>query len=466
MAISPDGKLLVCSGSKENNVTFYSVDTSTGELYLKKEFLQGTVGYPGFTNFDFDLNTCQIIASAYRERYEEILTFLPNTNNDSFELRNELIADSSNSRSSLIDNTSIRMLDAHHFIYAGAAPSIPGTVYKRISVFTIDTIRNSLTSLSLFDSVKATFKNICVSNNREDIYFISNEFFHFRCDSTYQRYVRDSTLGRGNGGLCVTVSADDRFVFTGLDNSFSLYSRDSSTGNLSLIKTIKDGETGIQGLENISSLTISNDSKCLYIGTNSGIKYFSCDLQNNLLTYWGPVVLPCNNIALSYDNKTLIGATGNRIFVYSRDTVTGNLTKYDSLTCSHISPKKIAITNNGKYLFAFAFGLGNTGNGIEIFKNSPKVSINYKCFSSQKELRISYSSNGSFLSVKIKGLNSSLKLKLFDLSGRTVWQSNQLEPYLNDCNINIPKSYLRQPRVGEIITDKSRRLFFLTHFSD
>ena len=150
-----------------------------------------------------------------------------------------------------------------------------------------------------------------------------------------------------NGSYGVVISNDDKFVYTAssTDDAVSVFARNSVTGNLTYItQYVDDGNGGtIDGLSNAKRLCISPDDNFIYVPTSSddAIVCFSRNTATGLLTYVQTIkdgvggvdglngahqciVSPSNNFLY------VVGYIDDMVSVFSRNVVTGVLTYVQS----------------------------------------------------------------------------------------------------------------------------------------
>lgn len=145
------------------------------------------------------------------------------------------------------------------------------------------------------------------------------------------------------GSYGVVVSPDDKFVYTAssTDDAVAVFSRDTSTGDLTFVEVhIDDGLGGsIDGLNNSRRLTISPNGAYLYVpaATDDAIVVFTRNSTTGKLTYVetqkdgvsGVDGLDgAHEVVVSPDNKHLylVGSIDDAIAVFSIASGTGALT--------------------------------------------------------------------------------------------------------------------------------------------
>jgi 6-phosphogluconolactonase (cycloisomerase 2 family) len=142
----------------------------------------------------------------------------------------------------------------------------------------------------------------------------------------------------------IASSADGNFVYvtSTTDNAVSLFSRDTTTGALTLVSVYTDNVASVDGLQAASSAKLSPDGKNLYVTGQgeSSVAIFSVDSRSGELTYLAKVthgvdgvtnMQGARSLAISPDGKyVLVSAiSSSSVTAFLRDSTTGLLT-FDS----------------------------------------------------------------------------------------------------------------------------------------
>lgn len=161
---------------------------------------------------------------------------------------------------------------------------------------------------------------------------------------TFVELQRDSVGGVDglDGAVDVTISPDGKHVYSAAtnDDAIAVFSRDSGTGQLTFVETLMDGVGGVDGLALANSVTVSPDGKHVYVAASTddhAIAVFSRDASTGALTLVevqrdgvGGVdgLFQAGWVTVSPDGRYVYGAGfgEDAIAVFSRDRDTGRLT--------------------------------------------------------------------------------------------------------------------------------------------
>jgi len=94
-----------------------------------------------------------------------------------------------------------------------------------------------------------------------------------------------------NGARSLDVSPDGEFLYavSMFDDALVTFSRNIGTGNLTFLGRIKDGETGVDGLDGARSISISPDGLNLYVAgwDDNAVALFSRDSATGAASFLG-----------------------------------------------------------------------------------------------------------------------------------------------------------------------------------
>ena len=170
----------------------------------------------------------------------------------------------------------------------------------------------------------------------------------------------------------LTVGPDGNYVYaTGAyEDKLAVFSRDQSTGRLTFIQVLQDGQNGVEGLHGICSVAVSTDSNHVYtVGTyDNALTLFDCnDITGQLefVEFWrddhngvdGLYGASCVAVSPDGDNVYVTSIYDNSVTSFSRDRTTGHLTFMqmlqdgenfiDGLAGAHF----VKLSPDGDYLF-------------------------------------------------------------------------------------------------------------------
>jgi 6-phosphogluconolactonase (cycloisomerase 2 family) len=143
-----------------------------------------------------------------------------------------------------------------------------------------------------------------------------------------------------DGARSMTVSPDGKNLYAagGIDNAVAVFSRDTTTGELSFVEVQMDGVGGVDGLDGADSVTVSPDGKNLYAAgvTDDAVAVFSRNTTTGELSFVevqmdgvGGVdgLDGADSVTVSPDGKNLYaaGIIDDAVAVFSRNTTTGEL---------------------------------------------------------------------------------------------------------------------------------------------
>ena len=160
---------------------------------------------------------------------------------------------------------------------------------------------------------------------------------------TFREMHRDGISGVDglNGSNNVRVSADGKNVYASSfwEHGMAVFSRDTNTGALTFLQTLKNGQGGVDGIIRPSSITESPDENHIYVtgAFSNAIAIFSRSATDGSLTYVGVMkdgvngvngLRGANSASVSGDGMHVYvaGPSDNGMAVFSRNAGTGMLT--------------------------------------------------------------------------------------------------------------------------------------------
>jgi len=184
--------------------------------------------------------------------------------------------------------------------------------------------------------------------------FADNALAVFRRDIntgqlTFVQTITNSDIGNLGlrGANAILVSPDNKHVYIAstLDNALVIFTRDTTTGQLTLVEIQQDGLNGGDGLGGASGLAISADNLRLYVTgfQDNALSVFDRDVNSGALTFLqlqqdgvdgveglaGPT-----SVTVSQDNIFIYatGSSDNAVVIFTRNPALGELAYVGSLT--------------------------------------------------------------------------------------------------------------------------------------
>ncbi len=179
--------------------------------------------------------------------------------------------------------------------------------------------------------------DVAVSPNGDNVYVVA------RSDDAITTFSRNQTTGALtlvewdqsaslDGAEGIAISPDNKFVYTAAENSGTVvvFERDLVDGRLTLVQTVSDGVGGVDGLAGANDLAVSPDGKHLYVagefddgtlGDDDLGAVFSRNLTTGMLTFV-EVIPPFLDMTGDFDclgvsggGGIAISSDGNRVYV-------------------------------------------------------------------------------------------------------------------------------------------------------
>ncbi|MFC1798577.1 beta-propeller fold lactonase family protein [Thermodesulfobacteriota bacterium] len=186
------------------------------------------------------------------------------------------------------------------------------------------------------------------------------------------------------GASAIAISADGNHVYvTGnSDNAVAVFSRDATSGHLTFVESHVDDASGVDGLGGASAVAISADGKHVYVTGNSdhAVAVFSRNTTSGQLTF---VEFHKDEVdgadGLNQASAVEVSPDGNHLYVgtsafdytvalFGRNATTGELSFLgDSYNVSGLSSTDaISISSDGKHLYAAS----DAEHGVETFSRN------------------------------------------------------------------------------------------------
>ena len=191
--------------------------------------------------------------------------------------------------------------------------------------------------------------NVFSRNTTNGVLTLEEEYVNGGLDAA------SNTINEMNFPYGLAISPDGNFIYvTGLlDNALNVFSRNTTTGELTLVADYLDGgqDEGmniIDGLSTPTLLTVSPDNKHVYVSANgdNSIAVFSRNIGDGKLTYVellkdGATDAMANPLTKLRGTKPIVSPDNNHVYVassvedavtvFSRNTTTGVLTLVEEL---------------------------------------------------------------------------------------------------------------------------------------
>ena len=289
VTVSPDGKHLYTSGSLDDAVAVFSRNSTTGSLAfveVHKDGVGGVDGLNGARSVKVSPDGKHLYAAGKDDHAVAVFSRNATTGALTFV---EIQKDGVGGVDGLRDVLSVTLSPDGKHLYA-AGPSDDA-----VAVFSRNSTTGALTFVEVHKDgvggVDGLFSasSVTVSPDGKHVYVSAI------IDDAVEVFSRNSTTGSltfvevqkdGVGGVdglddvgSVTVGPDGKHLYAtgGADNSVAVFSRNSTTGSLTIVEVQKDGVGDVDGLDGAGSVTISADGKHLYAtgGVDDSVAVFS-----------------------------------------------------------------------------------------------------------------------------------------------------------------------------------------------
>lgn len=354
ITVSPDGNHIYATGESDNAVAAFDRNNSTGLLTFLEAHKDGKSGVKG-------LRSAESVAIS---------------------------------------------TDGKH-LYVGGVFVGDNRLDDAVTVFSRNLVTGRLTYVESINQTQVFFLNsnsIILSPDGGSVYSLGGS----GSGSTIAVFSRDSATGRlvfvelvreGFNGVrdlsgvnSAVVTPDGRHLYAtaGSDKAVSVFNRNITTGQLTLIEVHKDGLNGIDGLDGANSVTISTDGGYVYVLANgdNSITTFRRDTFSGTLHFVEVLKDSLNGITGLNSPKSLaVSSAGDRVYVtasaehalvvFARDPSTGRLAFIETVRdgdngVNYLDGvESVILSPDDRYLYAVA----STSDAITAFSTSSTVSV-------------------------------------------------------------------------------------------
>ncbi|MFJ5504451.1 beta-propeller fold lactonase family protein [Pectobacterium carotovorum] len=361
ISVSQDGKTLLVTGSEGNNnsgktyLRVYARDAETGELTLLQSFTQGEQDDPSTPAIEVNgLNT---------------ITTLTQSKDGS----SVYVAGGSGSAYSLVQFSRDTTTGQLSYVGIVATQGVDGVSGLDAAVSEI-VLSDDDTSLYAINGVTpvdgATTKNAVV--------FFSRDTTSGALTFVGSLVGSDTIPLKSPSGIVLSSDGTSAYLSNLGNHSITVLSRDAESGSLDYVTTINKSTIAAdvnsaeipqndRYLEGLQDIVISPDNRFVYVSSNSQgtVSIFSRDADTGALTYAGTLnlyseghiaanALALRELVISEDGSALyVAAFGSKsLLVLSRDSDSGALTYRNSVELSVNTVNHLAVSADGKNIYA------------------------------------------------------------------------------------------------------------------
>ncbi|MEM1318681.1 MAG: beta-propeller fold lactonase family protein [Bacteroidota bacterium] len=348
--MTPDGSAVCVSGPTENAIAVFTRDTGSGALNFSSTLKDGANGisdmqYPidiSISNDGDNLYATSIASNA-------VVTFDISSTSILTYKNTQVVNDFLVNGLTGVEDMAISGDNKHLYTAANEDDGIG--IFERDAVTGelsfVDIVLDGVNGVNSLNGVNG----VSVSPDGQNVYvtaFWEHSISVFDRNATtgeltYREVHRDGLNGVDglNGSNNVTVSQNGNNVYASAfwEHSVSVFSRNASTGALTYLQALENGQDGVDGIIRPSCITESPDQKHLYVtgSFSNAVAIFERNAITGMLTYIGVVkdgqngvdgLRGANYVSLSPDGSSvyIAGKTDNAVAVFSRDANTGLLT--------------------------------------------------------------------------------------------------------------------------------------------
>jgi len=402
--VSPDGAQVFVTSFGDNSLVVFNRSKNTGRLNYVESYENGTNGVSGLGGahgLDISPDGQNIYVTGSDESSLAMFTRYPGSSTIIYSGKYK---NGTGEVSGLSGATAVTTSPDGTYVYVAGSTEDAIVVFSRNQgtgqLTFVEKMENGVNGVSAMDFPTA----IAVSKDIKDIYvtgFASNSLTSFKRDLTngtldfkYSEQGNNQGVQGIKGATSINQSPDGQYIYVAgeQDDALAVFERNFTTGELSFVERIEDGN-GVDGLNGVKAINLSSDGKFVYAAGfwDNSVAAFSRNEDDGTLTYidrykdglFGVDGLGgTNDIILSRDQNHLY-ATGfwdSGIALFERNSVTGELDFITSYTDGSngidglASVTGITVTPDGNHIYA----AGNGDNAISIFsRNTTDGSLTY-----------------------------------------------------------------------------------------
>ncbi|MEQ9877304.1 beta-propeller fold lactonase family protein [Pectobacterium aroidearum] len=361
ISVSQDGKTLLVTGSEGDNnsgktyLRVYARDAETGKLTLLQSFTQGEQDDPSTPAIEVNgLNTITTLAQ-------------------SKDGSSVYVAGGSGSTYSLVQFSRDATTGLLSYVGVVATQGVNGVSGLDAAVSEI-VLSEDGTSLYTINGVTPTDG----STGKNAITFFSRDTTSGALTFVGSLVGSDTIPVRSPSGIVLSSDGTSAYISNLGNHSITVLSRDAATGSLNYVTTINKTTIVADAnsaeipkddryLTGLQDIVISPDNRFVYVSSNTQgtVSIFSRDVDTGSLTYAGTLDLynaghiPANALSLrelviSEDGSALyVAALGSQsVLVFGRDSDSGALTYRNSVELSINTVNHLAVSADGKNIYA------------------------------------------------------------------------------------------------------------------
>jgi 6-phosphogluconolactonase (cycloisomerase 2 family) len=222
-----------------------------------------------------------------------------------------------------------------------------------------------------------------------------------------------------DGAVSVEVSRDGRSVYAAglISSSLVVFNRNPDTCLLSFADWYRDGQDGVDGLRNVTAVTVSRDGKNVYAAGSGedAVSVFVRDDSTGLLTYSNILkndvggiegLAGVRSLVVSPDDTYLYaaGEKDHAVVVFQKDSITGTYSPahvmWEGVNVSGIAAlRSLALSPDGQVLYASGYGsesVAMLSRDGDIVNTPPNASFTSSANTGSTDSTIYFDATGSF----------------------------------------------------------------------